>query len=204
MPLSSQMSDLDLLGVLVGAQAAENLLQENQGSLYQLFSLSAVDHRVCDSAAEDGWSRVRRILDVSRELVTRGFAESLRHRDALSSPAAVRSHLITSLSHLPHEAFIVLFLDAQNRLIASRECFRGTLTQTSVYPREVIKIALEYNACAVILCHNHPSGTMEPSHADRWLTDQLKAALALVDVKVLDHFIVAGNQTLSMAERGLI
>ncbi len=204
MPLSSQMSDLDLLGVLVGAQAAENLLQENQGSLYQLFSLSAVDHRVCDSAAEDGWSRVRRILDVSRELVTRGFAEALRHRDALSSPGAVRSHLVTSLSHLPHEAFFILFLDAQNQLIASRECFRGTLTQTSVYPREVVKIALEYNACGVIFCHNHPSGTLEPSQADRWLTDQLKAALALVDVKVLDHFIVAGNQTLSMAERGLI
>jgi DNA repair protein RadC len=198
------MSDLDLLGVLVGAQAAENLLQENQGSLYQLFSLSAVDHRVCDSAAEDGWSRVRRILDVSRELVTRGFAEALRHRDALSSPGAVRSHLVTSLSHLPHEAFFILFLDAQNQLIASRECFRGTLTQTSVYPREVVKIALEYNACGVIFCHNHPSGTLEPSQADRWLTDQLKAALALVDVKVLDHFIVAGNQTLSMAERGLI
>lgn len=204
MPLSSQMSDLDLLGVLVGTQTAENLLQENQGSLYQLFSLSAVDHRVCEAAAEDGWNRVRRILDVSRELVTRGFAESLRHRDALSSPGAVRSHLITSLSHLPHEAFFVLFLDAQNQLIASRECFRGTLTQTSVYPREVVKIALEYNACGVIFCHNHPSGTLEPSQADRWLTDQLKAALALVDVKVLDHFIVAGNQTLSMAERGLI
>lgn len=204
MPLSSQMSDLDLLGVLVGTQTAENLLQENQGSLYQLFSLAAVDHLVCESAPEDGWNRVRRLLDVSRELVTRGFAESLRHRDALSSPGAVRSHLITSLSHLPHEVFFVLFLDAQNRLIASRECFRGTLTQTSVYPREVVKIALEYNACAVILCHNHPSGTMEPSQADRWLTDQLKAALALVDVKVLDHFIVAGNQTLSMAERGLI
>lgn len=204
MPLSSQMSDLDLLGVLVGTQTAENLLQENQGSLYQLFSLSAVDHRVCEAAAEDGWNRVRRILDVSRELVTRGFAESLRHRDALSSPGAVRSHLVTSLSHLPHESFFVLFLDAQNQLIASRECFRGTLTQTSVYPREVVKIALEYNACGVIFCHNHPSGTLEPSQADRWLTDQLKAALALVDVKVLDHFIVAGNQTLSMAERGLI
>jgi DNA repair protein RadC len=204
MPLSSQMSDLDLLGVLVGAQTAENLLQENQGSLYQLFSLAAVDHRVCESAPEDGWNRVRRILDVSRELVTRGFAESLRHRDALSSPGAVRSHLVTSLSHLPHEAFFILFLDAQNQLIASRECFRGTLTQTSVYPREVVKIALEYNACGVIFCHNHPSGTLEPSQADRWLTDQLKAALALVDVKVLDHFIVAGNQTLSMAERGLI
>ena len=204
MPLSSQMSDLDLLGVLVGTQAAENLLQENQGSLYQLFSLAAVDHLVCESAPEDGWNRVRRLLDVSRELVTRGFAESLRHRDALSSPGAVRSHLITSLSHLPHEAFVVLFLDAQNRLIASRECFRGTLTQTSVYPREVVKIALEYNACAVILCHNHPSGVAEPSFQDQALTRSLSEALALVDVKVLDHFIVAGATALSFAERGLL
>ena len=204
MPLSTQMSDLDLLGVLVGANAAENLLQENQGSLYQLFSLSAVDHRVCESVPADGWGRVRQILDASRELVARGFAEYLRFQDTLSSPAAVRSLLLTSLSHLRYEAFIVLFLDAQNRLISSRECFRGTLTQTSVYPREVVKFALEYNASAAILAHNHPSGVPEPSQADRWLTDQLRQALALVDVRVVDHFIVAGDQTLSMAERGMI
>lgn len=204
MPLASKMSDLELLSALVGANTADNLLQENQGSLYRLFTFSSVDHQVTEALPMDGWSRARQLLDVSRELVTRGFAEALHHRDALSSPGAVRSHLITSLSHLPHEVFFVLFLDAQNQLIASRECFRGTLTQTSVYPREIVKIALEYNACGVIFCHNHPSGTLEPSQADRWLTDQLKAALALVDVKVLDHFIVAGNQTLSMAERGLI
>jgi DNA repair protein RadC len=144
------------------------------------------------------------MLDASRELVARGFAEVLRFRDALSSPAAVRSLLITSLSHLQYEAFVVLFLDPNHRLITTRECFRGTLNQTAVHPREVVKLALGYNASAVIFAHNHPSGALEPSQADRWLTDQLKAALALVDVRVLDHFIVAGNQTLSMAEKGLI
>lgn len=204
MPLTTHMSNLDLLAVLVGANTAENLLQENQGSLFQLFNLSAVDHRVCESTPTDGWSRARLVLDASRELVARGFAEGLGIKDVLSSPEAVRSHLITSLSHLQYEAFIVLFLDSQNCLITSRECFRGTLTQTSVYPREVVKLALGYNASAVVFAHNHPSGVPEPSQADRWLTDQLKAALTLVDVRVLDHFIIAGNQTLSMAKRGLL
>ncbi|MBK6744185.1 MAG: DNA repair protein RadC [Hydrogenophilales bacterium] len=204
MPLSTRMSDLDLLGALVGPHTAENLLTENGGSLYQLFGLSAVDHRVSESVPMDGWSRARYLLDVARELVARGFNEALRGKDALTSPDAVRSYLVMSLSHLPHEVFMVLFLDAQNRLIAARECFRGTLTQTSVYPREVVKIALEYNASSVVLCHNHPSGAAEPSQADRWLTDQLRQALALVDIKVLDHFIVACNRTLSFAERGLI
>lgn len=204
MPLTTHMSNLDLLAILVGANTAENLLQENQGSLYQLFYLSAVDHRVCESAPIDGWSRARLVLDASRELVARGFAEGLGVKDVMSSPEVVRSHLITSLSHLQYEAFIVLFLDSQNRLITSRECFRGTVTQTSVYPREVVKLALGYNASAVIFAHNHPSGVPEPSQADRWLTDQLKAALNLVDVRVFDHFIVAKNQTLSMAERHLL
>ena len=99
---------------------------------------------------------------------------------------------------------MALFLDAQNRVITPEELFRGTLTQTSVYPREVVKRSLVHNAAAVIFCHNHPSGVAEPSQADRWLTEQLKAALALVDVKVLDHFIVAGNGVVSFAERGLL
>lgn len=204
MSLTTHMSNLDLLAILVGANTAENLLQENQGSLYQLFYLSAVDHRVCEATPNDGWSRARLVLDASRELVARGFAEGLGVKDVMSSPEVVRSHLITSLSHLQYEAFIVLFLDSQNRLITSRECFRGTVTQTSVYPREVVKLALGYNASAVIFAHNHPSGVPEPSQADRWLTDQLKAALNLVDVRVFDHFIVANNQTLSMAERYLL
>jgi DNA repair protein RadC len=108
------------------------------------------------------------------------------------------------LQALPHEVFVALFLDAQNRVIAVEELFRGTLTQTSVYPREIVKSALARNAAAVIFAHNHPSGAAQPSQADELLTRNLKEALALVDVKVLDHFIVAGNQAVSFAERGLL
>ena len=106
---------------------------------------------------------------------------------------------------MPHEVFYALWLDAQNRLIAGEELFRGSLTQTSVYPREVVKRALWHNAAAVVLAHNHPSGVAEPSSADEHLTRELRQALALVDVRVLDHFIVAGaKQPLSFAERGLL
>jgi DNA repair protein RadC len=114
----------------------------------------------------------------------------------------VRDFLQLKLRGLGHEVFMVLFLDSQNRVLASPEMFRGTLTQASVYPREVVKQALAWNAASVILAHNHPSGVAEPSQADRWLTDQLKAALGLIDVKVLDHFIVAGKEGFSCAERG--
>ncbi|MBX3672681.1 MAG: DNA repair protein RadC [Burkholderiales bacterium] len=124
--------------------------------------------------------------------------------DALASPAAVRNYLRLKLGRLQHEVFCCAFLDAQNRVIAFDELFRGTLTQTSVYPREVVKEALAKNAASVILCHNHPSGVAEPSFQDQALTRSLTEALALVDVKVLDHFIVAGASALSFAERGLL
>lgn len=123
----------------------------------------------------------------------------------LSSPGEVRALLMLHLAELEHEAFSVLFLNAQNRLIEYRELFRGTLTQASVYPREVVKAALRLNAGAVIFAHNHPSGMSEPSSADEVLTGSLKTALAVVDVKVLDHFIIAGRgEPLSFAERGLL
>lgn len=125
--------------------------------------------------------------------------------EALGSPGQVRAFLMLHLAELEHEAFAALFLDAQNRLIEYRELFRGTLTQTSVYPREVVKTALRLNAGAVILAHNHPSHLCEPSSADEVLTGSLKSALAMVDIKLLDHFIVAGRgEPLSFAERGLI
>lgn len=125
--------------------------------------------------------------------------------EVISTPGAVRAFLVLSLAGLEHEAFMGLFLDAQNRLIEARELFRGTLTQTSVYPREVVKAALSLNAAAVLFAHNHPSGCAEPSNADELLTCSLKSALALVDVKVLDHFIVAGCASpMSFAERGLL
>lgn len=144
-------------------------------------------------------------LIASMELARRALTNPLKARDALTSPQAVRDWLRLSLGHLPHEVFVALWLDAQNRLIISEELFRGTLTQTSVYPREVIKRALAHNAGAVILAHNHPSGLTEPSRADELLTVALKQALTMIDVKLLDHFIVtAGSAPLSFAERGLI
>jgi DNA repair protein RadC len=125
-----------------------------------------------------------------------------RPGEALSSSASVRDYLQLLLAEKPHEVFTVIFLDAQNRVIAAEQLFRGTLTQASVYPREVVKRALMHNAGGVILAHNHPSGVAEASEADRWLTDQLKTALAMIDVRVLDHFVIAGRQSLSFAERG--
>jgi DNA repair protein RadC len=143
-------------------------------------------------------------LQATLELARRALKEDLSSRDALSSPRAVRDYLRLVFSGREHEIFVVLLLDAQHRVIATEELFRGTLTQTSVYPREVVKCALRHNSAAVIFAHNHPSGVAEPSHADELLTRSLKAALALVDVQVLDHFIVAGTRTLSFAERGLL
>jgi DNA repair protein RadC len=143
-------------------------------------------------------------LNAALELARRALKEEIAINDVLSSPGAVRDYLRLSLAGRPHEVFLVLLLDAQHRVVAAEELFRGTLTQTSVYPREVVKCALKHNAAAVIFAHNHPSGVAEPSHADEILTRSLKAALALVDIQVLDHFIVAGTRTMSFAERGLI
>ena len=127
-----------------------------------------------------------------------------RYGSPLTSPNAVRDYLRLTLASRERESFICVFLDAQHRVMEFAELFAGTLTQTSVYPREVVKAALGANAAAVIFAHNHPSGVAQPSQADELLTRQLKEALALVDVKVLDHFIVAGAATVSFAERGLI
>ncbi len=138
------------------------------------------------------------------EFVRRALLEEAAQRDALGSPDAVRDYLRLTLATLPYEAFVVLFLDSQNRLLAAKELFRGTLSQTSVYPREVVKAALAHNAAGVILAHNHPSGVAEPSRADELLTASLKQALALVDIRTLDHFVIAGSRVVSFAERGLV
>lgn len=138
------------------------------------------------------------------ELARRSIDEGLRQGTALTSPAAVRDYLRLALASHEHEVFVCLWLDAQHKVIAIEQPFRGTLTQTSVYPREIVKAALSANAAAVIFAHNHPSGVAQPSQSDELLTRNLKEALALVDVKVLDHFIVAGNQAISFAERGLL
>jgi len=132
------------------------------------------------------------------------LANRVRRGATMSSPQAVKDHLRLELGALEHEVFCVLFLDAQHPLIALKQMFRGTVSQTSVYPREVVKESLSVNAAAVILAHNHPSGSVEPSRADEFLTQTLKTALALVDVRVLDHLVVAGADVCSFAERGLV
>jgi DNA repair protein RadC len=138
------------------------------------------------------------------ELARRAMAQTLREREVVGSPAAVKHYLQLHLAHKDHEVFAVMFLDSQNRLLAFEELFRGTLTQTSVYPREVVVRALHHEACAVVLAHNHPSGEVQPSRADESLTQTLRSALGLVDVRVLDHVIVAPGRAYSMAEQGLI
>jgi DNA repair protein RadC len=140
------------------------------------------------------------VLQAARQVIGR----RVRRGSSMSSPQTVRDYLRTKLAEREHEVFVTLLLDTQNRLIEYVELFRGTLAQTSVYPREVVKIALAHNAASMILAHNHPSGVAEPSRADELLTQSLKQALSLVEVRVLDHFIVAGDQTLSFAERGLL
>lgn len=132
------------------------------------------------------------------------LVEELMTRPVFDSPGAVAGYLKLHFAGQPYESFAVLYLDAQHALIAFEELFRGTLTQTSVYPREVLMRALQHNAAAVILSHCHPSGSTEPSRADELLTQTLRSALSLVDVRVLDHLIVANGSSLSMAERGLM
>jgi len=190
------LSNVALLGTLIGPRAAANLLKEARGSLASLVNANA-QQAVPSSAVEAK-------LAAARELVRRALAETMRERDTLASPADVRAYLRIVLAQRDHEIFMVLFLDSQNRAIAAEEMFRGTLTQTSVYPREVVKRALSLNAAAVILAHNHPSGVAEPSRADELLTTSLRSALALVEVTVLDHIVVAGCTTTSFAERGLL
>ena len=138
------------------------------------------------------------------ELARRALAEELKEKQLFGTPQAVRDYLQLQLGSRPHEIFAVLFLNSQNRLIALEEMFRGTLTTTSVYPREVVIRALALNAASVVLAHNHPSGAAQPSQADEALTRTLKAALALVDVRVLDHFVVTASRAISMAELGLL
>jgi len=184
-----RLSNQELLAILLGASKAKKLYRTELVSL--LF-------------AEEGSEDYVQELAVARELVRRSLEETLCKGNVLSSPAVVSDYFKVILNGREHEVFVALFLDTQHHLIAAEELFRGTLTQTSVYPREVVKRALAHNAAAVIFAHNHPSGVAEPSNSDVMLTNALKQALALVDVRVLDHFVVAGNGVVSMAERGMV
>lgn len=141
-------------------------------------------------------------LSVARELRLRGLRARMQRGPVMDAPHVVREWLRLYCLELEHEVFAVLYLNAQHALIKAVQHFSGTLTQTSVYPREIVKGALKRNAAAVVVFHNHPSGNAEPSRADEFLTQAPKSALALVDVRVLDHFVVAGDQVVSFAERG--
>jgi len=201
------LSEAELLAIflrtgIAGSSALElgRVLLQRFGSFRQLFAASRDE-----IASVRGLGTAKYVqLQACVEMTRRALSEEMGERDAMTSPRAVRDYLQLSLGGRPHEVFVTLFLDAQNRLLGCEELFRGTLTQTSVYPREVVKTALRYNAAAVIFAHNHPSGVAEPSRADELLTQTLKQVLALVEIKTLDHFIVAGSQTVSFAERGLL
>lgn len=185
----SSLSDTVLLERLIGVRQTQ---KRYRGSLGEMFTPNSQQNTLPERCV------------VARELVKRWLDEELKRDCVLNSPIAVRDCLRIQFAGQECESFVALFLDSQHRLINLLELFRGTLTQTSVYPREVVKAALRVNAAAVIFSHNHPSGVAEPSQSDQQLTTALKQALALVDVRVLDHFIVAGASVLSFAERGLL
>jgi DNA repair protein RadC len=199
------LSDPELLAVFLRAGVkGKNAVELGRelicrfGSLHGLFGASQRELSSIHGVGPAKFAQLQAIM----ELAQRAVGEQLQGGQVLSSPAMVRQYLRLQLARQQHESFVVLFLDAKSRLIACDAMFRGTLTQTSVHPREVVKAALSHNAAAVLLAHNHPSGTPTPSEADMLLTRALAQALSLVDVRVLDHFIVAGHQVHSFAEHG--
>jgi DNA repair protein RadC len=201
------LSDAELLSVFLrvgvrGKSAVDlgrEMLQEF-GSLRSLFAADLQDFSKVHGLGSAKFAQLQAVL----ELAKRSISEELQISSSLSSPQAVKQFLQLQIGNKQYESFTVLFLDVKNRLISAQELFRGSLSHASVYPREVVKTALSYNAASLILAHNHPSGSTEPSQADLSLTQTLKSALALVDIRVLDHFIVANNQIYSFAENGQI
>ena len=202
------LSDVELLALLLRTGlAGKSVLHLAQELLDAFGGIAGLLHTSADDLKRIkglGGPAKRAELVAVLELARRALAAQLRERPALDTPQTVKHYLQLQLAARAHEVFAVLFLDSQHRLIALEELFRGTLTQTSVYPREVVLRALHHQAAAVVLAHNHPSGSTAPSRADEALTQTLKAALALVDVRVLDHLIVAPGQATSMAELGLL
>ena len=201
------LSDAELLAIFlrvgVVVKSAVDLARDllvQFGSLNGIYAASQKEMSLVYGIGVSKYVQLQAVLEMSR----RALAEQIQTRDLLSSPQQVRDYLKLKLANLPQEVFVVLFLDAQNRLLAIEEMFTGTLTQTSVYPREIVKRALYFNAASVMFAHNHPSGIAKQSRADEMITQELKKALALIDVRVLDHFIIAGNETLSFVEAGLL
>ena len=201
------LSDAELLAIFLrtgmSGKSAVDLARELLQSFGSLTALSAASAEAFCAIPGLGPAKYAQLQAVM-EMARRALKEQAKQRDALTSPQAVRDYLRLQLGTREYEVFMAVFLDTQNRVIAMEELFRGTLKETSVYPREVVKRALAHNAGAIIFAHNHPSGVAEPSRADEAITQTLKQALALVDVRVLDHFIVAAGGGVSLAERGLI
>ena len=205
----SALSDIELLAIVLRTgmagkgvlQLAQELLQlPGRAGLSGLLQAGHADLKAIKGLGPSKCAQLLAVLELAR----RATAEQLRERPALASPEAVARYLQLHLAARQHEVFAVLFLDGQHRLIALEEMFRGTLTRTSVYPREVVLRALHHHAGAVILAHNHPSGQVQASAADKAVTQSLQAALGLVDIQVLDHVIVAPGASLSMASEGLM
>lgn len=202
---ASALSDPELLALFLrvgvkGRSAVElgrDLIQQF-GSIQGLFAASLSQFSAVPGMGLAKFAELQAVM----ELAQRAIAERMHDGETLGSPDMVRQYLRMTMARQAHESFVVLFLDVKNRLLSIQEMFRGTLTHTSVYPREVVKAALARNAASVMLAHNHPSGTPEPSEADLVLTRSLVQALALVDVRVLDHFVVAGPHVHSFAEHG--
>jgi DNA repair protein RadC len=201
------LSDAELLAILlrtgVAGRSAVQLARELLDTFHSLRRLIAADRlRFC---AQPGLGPARFAeLQAALEIARRQFTETLRSGPSLASPRATRDYLITQLRDLEHEVFCCLYLDNRHRLIQYEELFRGTIDGASVHPREIVKQALSRNSAAVIVAHNHPSGIAEPSRADEQITQRVKDALALVDIRLLDHIIVGDGASVSMAERGLI
>ena len=199
------LSDAELLAVFlrvgVSGKSAVDLGRDmvgHFGSLNGLFGATLDDFSEMRGLGPAKFAQLQAVLELAR----RALREDLANGVVLSAPQTVRHYLQLYFANQAHESFVVLFLDVRNRLIAADEMFRGTLTHTSVYPREVVKSALRHNAASLILAHNHPSGNSEPSSADITLTDTLRQAAALLDVRILDHFIIAGSRVYSFAESG--
>ncbi|MGD8589429.1 MAG: DNA repair protein RadC [Chromatiales bacterium] len=204
---ANALSDAELLAIFLrtgvtgktAVDLARELLQE-YGGLRQL--LCAEQSRFCRSCGlgTAKYAQLQAVLEMGRRYLHEGLQQS----QALSSPADSRRFLQAKLRHYPYEVFSCLFLDNRHRIIVFEELFRGTIDGASVHPREVVKRALEHNAAALILAHNHPSGAGEPSEADRRITQRLREALALVDIRVLDHFVIGDGEPVSLAESGLL
>jgi DNA repair protein RadC len=201
------LADAELIALLLRTglpgtsvlQLAQQLL-DAFGGLHGLLQSSPADLKRIKGLGPAKRAEISAVLELAR----RSLAQRLAQRTVLSSPQQVKDYLRLQLAHEGQEVFAVMFLDVQHQLLQFEPMFRGTLSQTSVYPREVVKRALAWQASAVILAHNHPSGVAEPSRADEFLTQTLKQSLQLIDVRVIDHLVVGGDQVISFAERGLL